>query len=54
MKIKYCIAKMARSANKECSGARMEVSGSRVAGRGEVGKGEEMGWKVHCYVHMRL
>ena len=37
-----CIAEVPPRANK-CSEARLEVSGSRVAGRGGVGKGDEMG-----------
>ena len=45
---------MARSENKKCSGTRIEVSGSRVAGRGGVGKGDDMGAKKHCYVHRCL
>ena len=52
--LKNCIAKVACSANKKCSGARLEVSRSRVAGRGEVGKWNEMGVKENCYVHRRL
>ena len=49
-----CFAKMARSMNKKFSGTRMEVSGSRVVGRGEVGKGDKRGVKEHCYVNWRL
>ena len=37
----------------KCSGARLDVSGSRVAGRGGVGKGDKMRVKEHCYVHSR-
>ena len=37
---------------KECSGARLEVSWSRVAGRG--GETDEIGLKEHCFVHRRL
>ena len=48
------IAKVERSANMKCSGTRLEVSGSRLVGRGWIGKWEEMGVKGYCYVHRPL
>ena len=52
--LRIFIVKVARSANKKCSGTRMEVSGSHVVGWFGVGKGDERGLKEHRYVHMRL
>ena len=52
--LKSCIANVVRNANTECSGARLEVSGSRLAEWGEVAKREEMRMKGHCYVHTLL
>ena len=46
--LKSCIAKVARSENMKCSGVRLEVSGSRVAG---VWGRERV--IEHCYVHRR-
>ena len=40
--LKNCFAKQARSANMECSGKRLEVSGSRQVERGRVGKAEKI------------
>ena len=52
--LRSCIAKVTRCENMKCSGARQEVSEALLAGRGGVGKGEEMGVTEHCYVYRRV
>ena len=49
-----CITTQVRFVNMKSSGARLEVSGSWLAGRVGVGKGEETGVKGPCYVHRCL
>ena len=52
--LRSCIAKVARNAKNKCSGAHLEVSWSRVAGLGGLGKGDDMGAKENCYVQRRF
>lgn len=49
-----CTANVARSGNMKRSETRLEVSESRLAGRGGVWKGGQLGVKGLCYIQRRL